>query len=363
MNVVQITDFFDSRTGNPASVFVKKLSEKGHKVKVISSNVREKGEFTDKGLGFEVKRLKGFRIGNKVLMPSLVLELLKLGKEDKVICHAIGFYSTFLLGLFRKVKGFRLVLSPDFDVSAEKPGIWRKIFEFFWSKMPLRNADFVIPFSEKEKRVLVKRFGVDEGKMRVVPIGIDFEKFQNESRKKKLGLEKEFVVLSACFLKRKKNLELGLKALAGVKGKWFFLHFGGISDLEYKKELDDLVKELVIGERVKFLGEKSLEEMIKTYKAGDVFLSTGFKESYNIPLLEAAASGLPLISTKAGFAEEFIEEGVNGFIAENTEEVREKIELLFRDGDLRKKLGENARRKAKEFDWSRIIEKLEEVLK
>jgi glycosyltransferase involved in cell wall biosynthesis len=77
------------------------------------------------------------------------------------------------------------------------------------------------------------------------------------------------------------------------------------------------------------------------------------------------ASGLPIIATRVGGLPELIEDGVNGFLVKpaNSEEIAEKVTLLLRDAELRERISKNNKKKAKNYDWEKVVGRLEELYK
>lgn len=364
MKILQIADYYDASTGNPLAIITKKLAKKGHEVTVIASDIAEKGKFSDNLENIKVLRCKGFKVGSKAIIPSMKIKLL-LRNEKIVHSHVLGFYSTVVASFF-KFRGYKLFLTPDFDVKGELPKGLKKIYYWLFFKFPLKMADVVLPFTEMEKKELHERFSVPLEKMKVLPIGIDFEKFREKPKinwRKKLEFEKKFLILTVCFLHEKKNIELTLQALAELKRQkkdFVFIHCGGVITQNYLEKIKKMAKELQIEENVLFLGKKNLEEIIDVYKAADVFVQTGFRESYCIPVLEAMGAGLPVVSTKTGIASEIVIDGKTGFIAETKEKIAESLEKLA-DENLREKISANCVETAKRFDWEKIIEKLEKT--
>lgn len=81
---------------------------------------------------------------------------------------------------------------------------------------------------------------------------------------------------------------------------------------EYLTELKKLVKTLGIEDRVDFLGDPSPEDLNNCYAQADLFINLSVYETSGKILLEAGASGLPIISTPVGLASEIVVSGENG---------------------------------------------------
>ena len=114
--------------------------------------------------------------------------------------------------------------------------------------------------------------------------------------------------------------------------------------------------------RVIFLGKKSHKELFKYYVMGDVFLQPSIgHEAFGITVIEAMASGLPVVGSINGGIKELVKEGTNGYLfnpyRENfLEEFCKKIELAYKKKDF---LGNNARKFVEEnYSWEICAEKL-----
>lgn len=88
----------------------------------------------------------------------------------------------------------------------------------------------------------------------------------------------------------------------------------------------------------------STEELVSEYNKCKVYFNSSTLSPIPTSLLEAMSCGCAVVSTATCMIPEIIENGVNGFISNNEDELRSYIELLLTDDDLNRKLGENARK-------------------
>ncbi|MGQ9688705.1 MAG: glycosyltransferase family 4 protein [Desulfobaccales bacterium] len=118
--------------------------------------------------------------------------------------------------------------------------------------------------------------------------------------------------------------------------------------------------------RLLFTGFVPHADMARTYLLGDVFAAPSQKpEGMPLVLLEAAACGLPIISTRLGGIPEVVADRENGLLLDNPhdpEDLAEKILALLADPELRLRLGSRARRVIEErFSWEHIAQQQEAV--
>ncbi len=87
----------------------------------------------------------------------------------------------------------------------------------------------------------------------------------------------------------------------------------------------------------------SIHELVLRYREADVFLNTSLVSPVPTALLEAMACGCAVVSSATAMIPEVIEHGVNGLISNSPDELRQHVQELLRDGELRQRLGEAAR--------------------
>ena len=138
-----------------------------------------------------------------------------------------------------------------------------------------------------------------------------------------------------------------------------------VGDGKERQDLENLTKALSLGDSVTFVGRVPNEKVPEYMAAADIFVLPSLSEGLPVVILEAMASGLPLISTKITGLPEIIHEGENGFLVQpkNPVEITQKLILLLSDDEQRKRLSENSRVRAKDYTWDEVLDNLEEVYK
>lgn len=118
----------------------------------------------------------------------------------------------------------------------------------------------------------------------------------------------------------------------------------------------DLESEVVAGGlgNVRFLGTLPNDEVLQRMGEADVFFFPSVHEGQPRVVLEAAASGLPVVS-RNDYGPEGVLPGISGFAAASDEEMFEGLGTLLESATLRTQMGEAGRAHAKAFDWSRIV--------
>jgi len=128
--------------------------------------------------------------------------------------------------------------------------------------------------------------------------------------------------------------------------------------------LRQMSHDLGIADGVVFRGFVSREHMPAVYHDADVFVLPSQNEGMSIALLEAMASGLPVVVTNTGGTEELVTAGDNGLIVQwgDVNNLADALERLVRQPDRRTKMGARSRARACALSWSEIARQYIEVM-
>ena len=129
------------------------------------------------------------------------------------------------------------------------------------------------------------------------------------------------------------------------------LIFVGTGDAE--PQLRALAAKLQVAEAVTFKGFVAREHMPAVYHEADVFVLPSQHEGMSIALLEAMASGLPVVVTDTGGTAELVAQGANGEIVPwaDVPILTAALQRLLKDGEHRRRMGAESRRRALAFGW------------
>jgi glycosyltransferase involved in cell wall biosynthesis len=228
-------------------------------------------------------------------------------------------------------------------------------------KIILQISNKIITLSEKWKIFFNEIIKAD--KIEIIPNAIDVEKFKN----KKINDEDKERVITVSFLgninKAKGILDI-FKAIPLVINKYgdCIFNFAGI----ISSEIDNECKKIESYSNVRFFGEIFGESKKKFLNSADIFILPSYTEGLPIAMLEAMASKLPIISTTVGAIPEIIQDNKNGYLITpgDYENLAEKIIILAKDQNLRKRMGANNLRKMhQEYDMNNINKKLLKIYK
>jgi glycosyltransferase involved in cell wall biosynthesis len=181
----------------------------------------------------------------------------------------------------------------------------------------------------------------------IIPNGVDLELYV--SRNHNWSSPR---LLSVGRVVYQKGFDLAMRALAGLKDlEWEWRIAGDGPQME---TLISLACELEIDDRVIFLGWQSREQLIEQYKQSNLFLFPSRHEGMPNAVLEAMASGLPVIASRIAGNEELVLDGETGilFPSEDMVPLRVALHKLLTDGPLRRQMGDASRHRVeKHYSW------------
>jgi UDP-glucose:(heptosyl)LPS alpha-1,3-glucosyltransferase len=229
------------------------------------------------------------------------------------------------------------------------------------SKKQAQKCRRIISISESEKENLIHYFHVSPEKMVTIYHGVNTEVFHPRNRDiyrreiiSKIGISQDDLLLLLVANRfKEKNLDILLEAFSCLNGINISLLVAGAGE---KKLFEETVKKLNLQNKVFFSG--CSKEMEKIYGAGDILILPSSYEAFGMVVLEAMAAGLPVIVSGFAGAAELITDRENGILLKdptNPEEILEKLSLLVKNEQLRKSIGQAARRTAEKYDWKKNI--------
>ncbi len=217
-----------------------------------------------------------------------------------------------------------------------------------------RNCKFVT-VSESTKEEL-KRFGIKESNITVVPNGIDLNPHLGKKSEKP-------VVVYFGRIKNYKRVDHILKAFSIVKRKIpdAELVIAGRGEITHLK---NLAKDLNIDGSVIFMGEVDEKRKVEILSSSWVYVIASTKEGWGISVIEANACGTPAVAYDVPGLRDSIKHGYNGLLVENgnIEALANAIIHLLKDDELRKELSRNAIEWAKQFSWDKSAEEFERLI-
>jgi glycosyltransferase involved in cell wall biosynthesis len=237
--------------------------------------------------------------------------LLSLDHHDAI---ATGIAAARLAGLHKRV------------LSIHSTGLWGKGSSFTrLDRLFLGGFGRIVALAGMHRDHLVDVEHIDPGKISVINNGVDTERFApaddatRGSLREELGIEAgRFAVSIVAALRPEKNHQMFLAAAALLKkrhgDRFIFLITGSGTEEERLREISS---RLGLDDSVRFLGERTDVERVLKASDVSVLCSLPVVETFPLAVLEAMATGIPVVSTGVGSVPEIIEDGVDGMIIES----------------------------------------------
>ena len=201
-----------------------------------------------------------------------------------------------------------------------------------------------------------------ESEIEVISNGVDTELFYPDKNKKFKTNEVQFLFISR--LMPQKGIDTLIKA-CDVLNKREITNYKLtiVGEGHLKGLMFSLIDQYGIREKINYLGWKDLEELPEIYRKADIFILPSVMEGMSSVVLQAMASGLPIIASRVKGFEEILEENVNGLYAEynNPGQFANAIEKLIESPGLREKMSQKSLEKSKLFSWETIAKQYLEL--
>ncbi|MCQ2353683.1 MAG: glycosyltransferase family 4 protein [Clostridia bacterium] len=209
-------------------------------------------------------------------------------------------------------------------------------------KICARMTDVLININGEDYERAKKK--MHAGRIEYIPgVGINVEKFagtviDRAEKRRELDIpEESFLVFSVGELNINKNHSTIIKAIASMQDK--NVHYAVAGKGDYHDELVKLAESLGISDRVHLLGFR--RDMAELYHVGDVFAFPSFREGLPASVMEAMASGMPVVASKIRGNSDLVQKEKGGYLCapDSVDDFAKNIDKLRADADLRAEMG------------------------
>ena len=228
-----------------------------------------------------------------------------------------------------------------------------------------KYTDVLITINTEDYEI-AKKFKVN--RIEYVPgVGIDTDKFKNievnrTEKRESLGVsEDDFMIISVGELNKNKKHQVIIRAIAKLRNEKIKYVLCGQGPLE--TELRELAKELDVENQVKFLGfRKDVPDLMKV---ADLFAFPSYREGLSLSLMEAMASGLPVVCSEIRGNTDLIEDGKGGYLVEpsDVEGFAKYIKELIEDSRLKSEFGDFNHKKIENYSIENVMKEVENIYK
>ncbi|WP_081721018.1 glycosyltransferase family 4 protein [Pseudoxanthomonas suwonensis] len=222
---------------------------------------------------------------------------------------------------------------------------------FYRVAMPLlgKTARMILTVSDFSKREIVRHYGIDEGKIRVVPNSGEqvIRVSPDHSIVDKLGLAGRPYVLAVSTQAKHKNVELILRVAARMSGRDVkFVLVGGGNTRVFGNESTSFAENVV------YTGFVSDSELRALYERAACFVFPSLYEGFGIPPLEAMELGCPVLSSDAACMPEVLGEAAAYFSPEDETSLQRVLENVLEDSQSADTLRARGLEHVKKYSWA-----------
>jgi glycosyltransferase involved in cell wall biosynthesis len=235
-----------------------------------------------------------------------------------------------------------------------------------------KNSDIILAVSSSSRKDIIKYLGVDERKVVVIENAVDHKKFRRLELDKsseqrfldKYGLPDKYL-LYVGGNDIHKDLDTLFRAYAKLDKKLrqqTGLVLVGKEIYHDKNKILRSLANLGVQDNIFIIGNISDEDLICAYNYATIFVFPSRREGFGLPLLEAMACGVPVLTTTAPSLQEIVNNQDVIFEPGDDEALAEKIDKIIRDENLRQTLSERNTYLATKYSWTNSAEKFIRLL-
>ena len=246
---------------------------------------------------------------------------------------------------------------------------WRRRLKGYlrqWRQATLKKANGIFPVSHFSADLMMD-LGIAKNRIQVITNGVDPERFKpSQTYQAENGQRK---LLTVARLDLHKGHDRVLEALALLKEEGFRPHYTIVGEGEEETRLRKLAQNLGLERQITFTGFIPDNQLPDIYAESDLFILASREipgrsdliEGFGISLLEASASGLPVVAGRSGGVSDAVLDGDTGVLVDpdDPHDIAQALKLLLNDNALAKQLGKKGRHWTKtQMSWDHAAERL-----
>lgn len=257
------------------------------------------------------------------------------------VVHTHG-YKTNLYG-YAAARRYGTPLVATYHIDWPDRGVALRLYHLL-DRVVVRRFEKVVAVSDAVASSL-RRSGLPQRKVTTIDNAIELAPFRapKPTLREEMPNQATMLVGLVGRLTPQKGGEYFLRTAAALLGEFPDVRFVLVGEGPERKRLEQLAQELGIAAQVGFLGRR--EDMPGVYASLDVLVLPSINEGLPMTILEALATGTPVVATAVGAVPKLIVPGRTGLLVEprDTAGLRAAVARLLTDAKLRKELGENGR--------------------
>lgn len=265
------------------------LAERGHEVEVLTQAPR--GATDEERDGVRVRRFATVTGSEHYAFSPRLVSHLKHHADGYDVVHAHNYHALPALAASRAAVG-NFVLTPHYHGVSDSAfrNLLHRPYRAAGRRM-MRRASKIISVASTEAELLSRHFPQARAKITVIPNGVDGTAIDAAIP---FECADKSVIFSAGRLERYKQVDLLVKAMVELEER-YVLRIAG--DGPARPELESLVDERELGERVKIMGQIERSELNRWFRTADVYVSMSKIEAMGISTLEALYAGARVVAS------------------------------------------------------------------
>jgi glycosyltransferase involved in cell wall biosynthesis len=364
----------------------KHLIKKGHQVTVCTTDAYEaqkrlsiktnQPELFEDIKVFRFKNLSNYLAWNaRLFWAPKMKNFLKTNLKNYDLIHAHDFFvpiNNYAIDLAQK-QNIPVIMSAHGSLDKERlkqKELTKKIFNSLIGKNIIKKSACLHALTNQEKEDYLNQ-GAQKSQIRIIPNGIDLKEFERpiltQYFKKKYGIqEEEKVILYLGRIYNIKGVDLLVESFGQLikdnpQLKIKLLLVGPDVD-NYTILLKQIAQKLNIDKKIIFTGPLFGKEKIKAYKSADLFVFPSQGEGLSISLLEACASGLPVVISSECNLPEVEEYKAGRIVSRDKDKIAQAMFEILINQNLSQNMSFNAQKMVSElFSWKKVVFNLEKL--
>lgn len=239
-------------------------------------------------------------------------------------------------------------------------------------KSVVRRADFIGSIGQKQAEEVVKLYGISREKIFDLPDGVELKKIVNPAanpkKKRCLGLDdSDLVLICVSRLAVNKGTQYLIQAVDILAKRLKNIKLILVGSGPQEKKLGNIIKKFNLTDRIRHFKDVNDEELSEYYGLADIFVLPTLYEGLPLVLLEAAAYGLPIITTDITDNSQIVKNGKNGYLVpvRNAPAIADAVIRIY-ENNLISKMSRESKELAQNYDWPNVarkaLNKYEEIL-
>jgi glycosyltransferase involved in cell wall biosynthesis len=271
------------------------------------------------------------------------------------------------LCLGTQVKTINVIHDLNFVHYPEFSNFWyRKYYRFFFPRFA-RKADCLVTVSNFSKDDIVKSYHIDPAKIKVVYNGVANDFFEI-SEEEKITVQQQLTGAIPYFVfvgtaNKRKNIINILDAFEGFRAKNHEakLVFAGMNKY-WDREMQSFLQNMSFSKDVIFTGYISTVQLNKIISSSVALLYPSLFEGFGVPIIEAFACGIPVITSNVTAMPEVAGEAALLVDPRSVGEITKAMERIFTDEKLQQNLSLKGKKRIPLFQWSKSAHELWQII-